>query len=396
LYYATKHYNEMIPIYEDIIRPGSPTYPGDMLQLGALYLKSGEQEKGRTCLESALEADEKLGRAHQMLGHLEEQHERWDEALEHYEKFIELEPAALREIFERLAETSLKARRPELTVDILERAIAQGDTSAWASEQLGWMYYNTSRLDESYEILHELKKRRAITENGLYIMGLGQMRREKYEDAAETFARVIELAPDYFLSYLARSNALMLLDKPELAGDVLKLGLESIDSTNAEGRRELMYSLANVCHEQGLDEQTESWLNKVLDLSPDYAPALNYLGYFYAEQGRNLEEAQRLVERALEHDPENGHYLDSMGWVLYKMGHAESALDYIISSLENLKKQQNQEKAYSEVYEHLGDIYLTLGKTELAREAWNSSLEIDRENQGVEQKLKDLNRRQDK
>ena len=102
-----------------------------------------------------------------------------------------------------------------------------------------------------------------------------------------------------------------------------------------------------------------------------------------------------MIERALEKEPDNPHYLDSMGWVLYKMGRTESALDYILNSLENLGEQDNQEKAYSEVYEHLGDIYLTLGKTELAREAWQQQ-PADRQGKlGVEQKLNDLKKRQE-
>ncbi|MBW7998043.1 MAG: tetratricopeptide repeat protein [Candidatus Glassbacteria bacterium] len=393
LYYSTGRYEEMIPIYERIVDPADVSYPNDMLQLGALYLKKGESEKGRESLEKSIESDESMARAHQMLGHLAEQHQEWDEALKYYVRFIELEPEALRESFDRLAETSLKAERPELVVGILEEAISRGDTSVWAAEQLGWMYFNSDWTDKAHEILRRLHKKGSIGENGLYILGLVQMRQENYEDAARSFAEVRERVPGYFLSYLANSNALMLREQPEQAREVLLLGLERVDSTNAEGRRELMYSLANVYHELGDEESTERRLQQVLEISPDYAPALNYLGYFYADRSRNMEEAYKLIERALEKDPDNGHYLDSMGWILFKMGRAENALDYIRNSLANLRKQQRQDKEYSEVYEHLGDIYLVLGKTDLAREAWRNSLEIDRDNSEVERKLNELDKR---
>ncbi len=390
LYYSTGKYMEMIPIYEDIIDPRDPVFPGDALQLGALYLKKGEREKGRSYLQRSIEADETMARAHQMLGHLAEQEQDWDAALDCYTRFLELEPEALRESFKRLAETSLKAERPEVVAGILQDAIARGDTSAWAAEQLGWMDFYSGRYDESHEVLKKLRRQNRISENGMYVLGLTQMRREQYGEAARAFAAVNEKAPAYYLAYLARSNSLMLMGNTEKAGEVLRLGLTRVDENNAEGRRELMYALANICHELGEEDQAEQWLRRVLRLSPGYAPALNYLGYFYADLGRNLDEALRLIKQALEQDPENGHYLDSMGWVLFKLGRAESALEYIRNSLENLKKQQREDREYSEVYEHLGDIYLALGQTELAREAFNSSLEIDSGNQEVERKLEEL------
>ena len=390
LYYNTGKYIEMIPVYEEIINPQSPTFPGDALQLGALYLKKGEKEKGRTYLEHSVRADESLARAHQMLGHLAEQEQEWDQALDYYTRFLELEPGALRESFERLAETSLKAKRPELVAGILQEVIAKGDTSAWASEQLGWMNFYCGNYDESQAVLEKLRKQDRISENGMYVLGLTQMRREQYKQAARAFAVVNEKAPAYYLAYLARSNSLMLMDNPEKAGEVLRVGLARVDEDNSEGRRELMYALANICHELGDEDQTEQWLRRVLEISPDYGPALNYLGYYYAELGRNLDEALKLIERALEKDPANGHYLDSMGWVLFKLGRAESALEYIRNSLESLKKQQRDNREYSEVYEHLGDIYLALGKRELAREAFSSSLEINSDNNEVERKLEEL------
>ncbi len=390
LYFSSGKYMEMIPIYEDIIDPKAPMFPGDALQLGALYLKQGDREKGRSFLEQSVRADESLGRAHQMLGHLAEQEQEWDEALDYYTRFLELEPKALRESFERLAETSLKAERPELVAGILQEAISQGDTSAWAAEQLGWMKFYSGRYDESHQVLNKLRKQDRISENGMYVLGLAQMRRKQYKDAARAFAVVNEKAPAYYLAYLTRSNSLMLMENPEKAGEVLRAGLTRVDENNSEGRRELMFALANVCHELGDESQTEQWLRRVLEISPDHAPALNYLGYFYADLGRNLDEALKLIERALEKDPENGHYLDSMGWVLFKLGRAESALEYIRNSLESLGKQQRESREYSEVYEHLGDIYLVLGRLELAREAFNSSLEKDSDNSEVELKLEEL------
>jgi tetratricopeptide (TPR) repeat protein len=199
----------------------------------------------------------------------------------------------------------------------------------------------------------------------------------------ESFLRVKEARPDYIPIYLTLSRVYYTMKEYDKALQALNDGLGKASEEEKEIRRELMFAMANVYHEQGDDENTEAWLKKVLQIEPDFAPALNYLGYFYAEQGSNLKEAHELISRALESEPDNGHYQDSMGWVLFKMGRVEEALNYIKTSLENLGE-------HPEVFEHLGDIYLSKGERELARQAWSKSLEIGGENRNLLEKLKKL------
>ena len=69
--------------------------------------------------------------------------------------------------------------------------------------------------------------------------------------------------------------------------------------------------------------------------------------------------------------PENDAYLDSMGWVLFKLNRPKEALDYILKAIQFSKQED------AEVYDHLGDIYSALGETEKAREAWRKSAAIE-------------------
>jgi tetratricopeptide (TPR) repeat protein len=85
----------------------------------------------------------------------------------------------------------------------------------------------------------------------------------------------------------------------------------------------------------------------------------------------------------LKQDPKNGHYIDSMGWVLFRMGRLKAALDYIKDSLAKLG-------GHPEVYEHLGDIYFAMGKKDQAIEAWNKSLALKGDNESLKKKLEEL------
>jgi len=383
LLFAAGRFEEMIPVYEQVLDSSEESYPNDLLQLGALQLKIGNRQSARDYLEKAVEADSELAEAYQILGHLCELEQDPQAALKYYITYFRLKPEAVKDNFARLLSVSSQIGDKKSPLELIEWLVAEGDTSAWAAEQLGRLYFHNDDYQKALDILEGLKSREALSDNGYYVLGFVYSRLERLGDAVESFLRVKEARPDYTPIHLTLSRVYYTMKEYDKALQALNDGLEKAPAEDREIRRELMFAMANVYHEQGDDENTEAWLKKVLEIEPDFAPALNYLGYFYAELGSNLEEAHELIRRALEREPNNGHYQDSMGWVLFKMGRVEEALDYIKSSLENLGE-------HPEVFEHLGDIYLSKGERELARQAWSKSLEINGDNRNLREKLKKL------
>jgi Tfp pilus assembly protein PilF len=128
-------------------------------------------------------------------------------------------------------------------------------------------------------------------------------------------------------------------------------------------------------------KEAETYFRKALDLAPDFAEALNYLGYMWAERGENLEEAHRMIEKAVRSEPKNAAFLDSLAWVLYKMDRPKEALKFLLQAVE-----QSQEPDPT-LWDHLGDIYASLKQTDKARQAWQKSLALE-PNPQIEQKLK--------
>lgn len=106
---------------------------------------------------------------------------------------------------------------------------------------------------------------------------------------------------------------------------------------------------------------------RVIALDEANFDALNYVGYAWAEAGRNLDEAEALLRRAVELRPDNGNIRDSLAWALYRLGRHEEALieqqRAVADSPEN-----------AVLYDHLGDILSALGQTEAAIEAWEDAL----------------------
>jgi tetratricopeptide (TPR) repeat protein len=111
----------------------------------------------------------------------------------------------------------------------------------------------------------------------------------------------------------------------------------------------------------------EAEFRKVLEMNPQNANALNYLGYMLADRNLRLQEAQKLVAKALEIEPDNGAFLDSLGWVNFRMGNLEEAEANLRRALERIKRDPT-------VHDHLGDVYFQKGNTQAAIAQWEMSL----------------------
>jgi tetratricopeptide (TPR) repeat protein len=113
--------------------------------------------------------------------------------------------------------------------------------------------------------------------------------------------------------------------------------------------------------------EAEEEFRKVLAINPDNASALNYLGYMLADRGVRLEEARDLIAKAVERDPKNGAYLDSLGWVLFRLNKLPEAEAKLHEALELMSRDPT-------VHDHLGDVYFHEGKIREAIGQWQSSL----------------------
>jgi tetratricopeptide (TPR) repeat protein len=119
-------------------------------------------------------------------------------------------------------------------------------------------------------------------------------------------------------------------------------------------------------HEKKYDQAEEAFKG-VLALDPHNAQTLNYYGYMLADRGQRLDEAQDMIQRALNEDPTNGAYLDSIGWTYYKENKLADAETY-------LRKAVVREPHNATLHDHLGDILAKSGKTDMASAEWETSL----------------------
>ena len=177
------------------------------------------------------------------------------------------------------------------------------------------------------------------------------------------------------------------------------------DGTNAGDVRNIRVTLSTVYLAAHQDDESEKELQSILDADPNDALANNNLGYQWAERSKNLEEAEKLIRKALEldrkeggggllgpdGDRDNAAYLDSLGWVLFRRGKLDAAR-------EQLERATALPDGADDptVWDHLGDVYFRLEEKGKARDAWKKALglfdvgrrRLDDRKKDVEKKLK--------
>ena len=145
---------------------------------------------------------------------------------------------------------------------------------------------------------------------------------------------------------------------------------------NRDSLKEVRLALSNLCVLQKKIPEAAEWLEQVLDEFPDDIGALNDLGYLWADENKNLARSLRMIRKAVEGEPDNGAYRDSLGWALYRHGRYDEA---IVELLKAAEKQPD-----GTILDHLGDAYEKANQPEKARDAWQKAVELFRKEKDEE------------
>ena len=161
------------------------------------------------------------------------------------------------------------------------------------------------------------------------------------------------------------------------AYDTLKQPGRAVEALEAARKHlptneQILFSLGAAYEENRKYDNAERTFRELIATNATHAPALNYLGYMLADRGEKLPEAADLIKRALSIDENNPAYLDSLGWVYYRLGEFERARDPLERAARALPK-------VSVINDHLGDLYLQLKRYDDAIAAFDRALSGDRD-----------------
>ncbi len=147
---------------------------------------------------------------------------------------------------------------------------------------------------------------------------------------------------------------------------------------------ELVYNIGMLYGEAKRTDEAMQYMHRALELNPDNASALNYIGYTWAEKGINLDEAERMISRAVELRPDDGYIVDSLGWVHYvrakalsAQGRTSEAQKHLDAALTQLERADQLTGGDPVVSEHLGDTYLMLDQKRHALDRFEEAIRLE-------------------
>jgi len=192
--------------------------------------------------------------------------------------------------------------------------------------------------------------------------GMLLAKQDKIEEAREHI-RNIRVQGKEQESLLIQAEGELLIEEKRY-GDAIAIYNEALlDNYDAD----LLYARAMLAEKMDRLDILEQDLRNILDRDPKNAQALNALGYTLADRTERYDEAFVLINQALEISPNDFYILDSMGWVLYRLGRLEESIEYLNKALE--------ERRDPEIAAHLGEVLWVKGDRDAAKEIWETALQ---------------------
>ena len=242
--------------------------------------------------------------------------------------------------------------------------------TAWPKDYKS-RYYLATAYEERGDNDKALEQFRLIDQNSKYYQN-AQMHivhllilKEKFDDALKTLEKLMALDPDNTDLYLMLAAVYEAQEKYDQAINAVKEGIKR-DEKNVS----LRFRLGVLLDKAGQKEACLQEMRQLLEIDPDNADALNYIGYTYAEQGVRLDEALFLIQKALKLKPDSGYIIDSLGWVYFQMGQYEKALRTLLKAVTLTGEDPT-------IYEHLGDASLKLEKYKKALQYYEKALSLE-------------------
>lgn len=319
-----------------------------LVEIADRYWNLGESERAIEFYYKAMDQFPSLSsRRRKLLTYFMEQ-ERWQEALEMLNREAAFDPenplwdVTRAEILNQLEEF-------EAAENKLREALVKNPEAEPVYLQLARTLFTQGKVDLARDVIRSAEEKFGQDFDRNFLMAFIELNAKRHEQSVER----IELAE--------------------------KLGKEK----SSGGLNHVFYFQMAVVYEAAKKyEKASEALLQSLNIKSNFAEAMNFLGYMWADKNMRLPEARVWINKALKLEPNNPAYQDSMAWVLYRQGNYEEALTWINKSKEGFQDPDPV------ILEHLGDIQWKLGQQQAAVETWKAALKLDPENETLLQKVK--------
>jgi len=361
-----------------IIAEADPQDPQSYLRMAEIYRRMGKFEPAISNLKKAaglvpdsLEVAYNIALVYEAQG-------KYDEVVPVLQKLLEKTTKAdgsyspsernNRSVFlERLGAVYRTMHKTQLSIEAFQKMLELGDENASRGyQQMIETYRDAKQWPQATAVAKEAVAKLPQDRTLQFILA-GQLADGAEPDAALAQVKaMLKGGPedrDVYVT-LAQMNS-RLKRWPEAEAAIAEAGKLS---TRDEEKEYVNFMLGSMYERQKKYDAAEEMFKKILADDPNNATVLNYLGYMLADRGLRLEEALGHVKRAVELEPQNGAYLDSLGWAYFKMGNYDLAEESLRKATERIPNDPT-------IQDHLGDLYQKTGRLKLAAAHWERALE---------------------
>jgi tetratricopeptide (TPR) repeat protein len=427
IYLETDRPEDALEVVEWMLEHDEPLRAN--LALANVYDKLGRSEEAEAALRDALEVEPGNLQIYGALARLRRQQGDREGEISVYREMLALHPtdqATLSALSDaQMAEDDLEGAI--VTLQEIERLHPDDVRSI---TRLGFLLYEARRFDEAVERFeralleypneHEIafflgvaRRRAGLEQEAMNAFRSIPPDHKHYAEARTQIAAIHERRGEFDLAREEVDRAIAIEPTRPLqlysaslrskAGDVdgaisFLQGLVDEEPQNDE----LIYNLGVVYGEAGRTELAIEHMQRALAINPDNASALNYIGYTWAERGEKLDDAEAMIQRAIELRPEDGYIVDSLGWVYYmrarplvEAGERDRARTYLERALTELERADELTGGDPVISEHLGDAHLLLDQPHRALKHFEEAVQLGPRNDeqpDLHEKLESLRR----
>ncbi len=400
---------------EQAMRAGlvqSPESAVGHYHLSRVLLESGKQEAAIASLERAMTVNPSFEPAYLALASVYEARQDRERATKVLKKYLQSVNPQNRDIRHHLVRLFVEAKDFQGAMNELEALIAEDPADLDAQLRMALIHGEQKEFAKAIDRLNDILKARPAELKVRDYLGYLYEESKDTKKAVETYTFNVQLEPTFFeghlhlgalhyrlkqfpeaIEHLSRAVAL----NPKQPEAYIVLGLAYIQKEQfqksaevfEEGIRhnpksaDLQFNLGTAYDKLNRFDDVVRVMEAAIKLDPHHADALNYLGYSYAERGVKIDQALSLTKQAVALKPENGYYVDSLGWAFFKSGLLTEALAQIRRAVALVGDDPV-------IYEHLGDIYAKQERLADAREAWLHALELDPSNLKLMDRFREL------
>lgn len=290
----------------------------------------------------------------------------FDRALSELDIVMEQNPESKDALFTS-AVVNMDQKEFERAKSLFTRYIEASNNGDQARLYLAEILIEEEHYDKASPLLRQIQSRQYYLDAQIALSGV--IAQQNNIDAGLNYLRNIDVRGE-------EESVRLILEQDSLLRDFNQEGRSLELLTDALEERpeqpDLLYSRGLLAAQLNKIELIERDMRRLIEIQPENAHAYNALGYTLADQTERYDEALELISKALEYRPDDPFILDSMGWVHYRIGNNEKAIEYLERALE-LKQD-------AEIAAHLGEVLWITGKRNEAEKIWNQGMEWGPEN----------------